>query len=74
MTSILSGSMSTKRRMSRFELSETVSTRVARLAASRIDVRAYASATRFGRYCGNIRWMQSWIVTTERQCTSGGST
>ena len=34
MTSILSGAMSTNRRMSRFELSETVRTRVARRAAS----------------------------------------
>ena len=32
--------MSTNRRMSRFELSDTVSTRVARRAASAIDVRA----------------------------------
>ena len=29
---------------------------------------------RLGRYCGNIRWMQSWIVTTERQLTAAGST
>ena len=40
MTSILSGAVSTNRRMSRFELSDTVSTRVARRAASAIDVRA----------------------------------
>ena len=31
--------------MSRFELSDTVSTRVARRAASAIDARAYASAS-----------------------------
>jgi hypothetical protein len=74
MTSIFSGSVSTNRRMSRFELSDTVITRVARCAAWVIDHFAYRSATRFGRYCGNIRWMTSWIVTTERQRTSGGST
>ena len=32
---------------------------VARAAASEIDARAYMCAKRFGRYCGNIRWMQS---------------
>jgi hypothetical protein len=29
---------------------------------------------RLGRYCGNIRWMQSWIVTTDAHETAGGST
>ena len=74
MTSIFSGSVSTKRRMSRFELSDTVITRVARRAACVIDHLAYDSATRLGRYCGNIRWITSWMVTTDRQRTSGGST
>ena len=40
MTSIFSAGASTNRMMSRFELSDTVSTRVARRAASAIDVRA----------------------------------
>ena len=68
MTSILSAGTSKKRRMSRFELSDTVRTRVgAPRRQSHIDVaRVGVAPARFGRYCGNIRWMQSWIVTTDR--------
>ena len=60
--------------MSRFDASETVSTRLDRCVATHIDDRAYAYASRFDRYCGKRRWMQSWMVTTERHGTSGGST
>ncbi len=45
-----------------------------RCAATHIDAFAYTYAARFGRYCGNIKWMQSWIVTTDRQRIAGGST
>ena len=45
--------------MSSFVASETVTTRRARRAAMRHDVRAYFDANRLGRYCGNRRWMQS---------------
>jgi hypothetical protein len=60
--------------MSRFEASETVRMRAARRAATRIIMWAYSQAARLGRYCGKRRWMQSWIVTTVRPGTSGGST
>ncbi len=60
--------------MSAFEVSDTVKIRSARLVAAQSVARAYAYAKRFGRYCGNIRWMQSWMVTTARHGTSGGST
>lgn len=40
MTSILAGSVPKNRMMSFFDVSDTVNTRVARLAASAIDVRA----------------------------------
>ena len=59
MTSILSGEVRKNLMMSRFELSETVRMRVARRVAYAIDARAYPRAKRFGRYWGNIKWMQS---------------
>ena len=55
MTSIFYGLMSTKRRMSRLELSETVRTLVARREAVVIDTYAYVNARRLGRYWGNMR-------------------
>ena len=60
--------------MSRFDASDTVSTRAARCVAVHSAARAYAYPSRFGRYWGNRRWMQSWIVTTDRHGVSGGST
>src|SRR5256885_15986779 len=74
MTSIFPGGTSTNRRMSRLELSDPVRMRVERRAARVMDVRAYASDRRVGRDCGNIRGMQSWVVTTDGEGTSGGRT
>ena len=74
MTLIFSGGTSKKRRMSRLDVSETVRIRFETRAAVQSEARAYVSASRFGRYSGNIRWMQSWIVTTDFRRLSGGST
>jgi hypothetical protein len=60
--------------MSRFEASDTVITRAALCVAAHIWPRAYAYPRRLGKYCGNRRWMQSWMVTTDRHGASGGST
>ena len=60
--------------MSRRDASDTVSTRSLRRIALPIISRAYRGASRFGRYSGNSRWMQSWMVTTERCRQRSGST
>ena len=74
MTSIFDSGTRKYRRMSRFDVSDTVRTRVARWVATQSEVRAYTYPRRLGRYCGKRRWMQSWIVTTDRHGVSGGST
>ena len=54
--------------MSRLDASDTVRMRSAcRVARPHRTFAHRQYASRLGRYCGNIRWMQSWIVTTDRQ-------
>ena len=60
--------------MSRFDASDTVRMRLAWCVAVHSDAARVGVAERFGRYCGNRRWMQSWIVTTDLHGVSGGST
>ena len=52
----------------RFDASDTVRIRSDRRAAVHRRGARVGVGQRPGRYCGNIRWMQSWIVTTDRQC------
>ena len=52
--------------MSRFDVSDTVRIALRAVRGRPQAARARSAyASRFGRYCGNIRWMQSWIVTTD---------